>query len=1090
MNLKCLRPPIIVLERSKGMSQDQLLELQHDLEKLSFQLKGEVMVFELATHVEKVLKLYNKPGFQSFYDEMINRQKQQQMKEIERLKAIEYKKRQEIQLEIQHKQEEVKQEMRRRKNSLLIGGGNEIDEVLEPRFDEIKSSPAKRKQIVQDILNTEDFQEAKNENQLGENDIEDFTPWELSTHGKSRLESEFEELQYLGRGAFGDVLKVRNKLDGCLYAIKRIELSPMDKQLYKKITREVKLLSRLNHENVVRYFNSWIENTANDQTPINQSPIHNKTEKNKVLEMLPLKEVSIEWDLSKRNVSESSSESSDDDCWITFLPGSDGLYDESLKDLGNQCVSTSASPSNENTSSNSLVQQFMYIQMEFCEKSTLRTAIDDELFKDEKRVWRLLREIVEGLSHIHQQGIIHRDLKPVNIFIDSEDHVKIGDFGLATTNILHKVTGHLIENNDTFHYSLDTSHTGQVGTALYVAPELNSYGPKATYNQKVDIYSLGVIFFEMCYRPLNTGMERMKVLSDLRQEECILPSDIEDNGKLSKIYLIKWLLNHDPSNRPSSLELLQSDHLPPPQLEEAELHELVRHTLSNPQSKGYKHLIASCFHQKMTAGNDVTYNMSSGKSRRYLSLLEDASDCIRKIFQVHGAVSLLTPLLTPYSDVVAQGDSVAVSLMTRWGGIVTAPLDLRIPFARFLAQNPGITHIKRYAFERVFKERRVLGLHPRELNECVFDIVSTNTGNLIAEAELLSVMWEILNEFPSLLKKNCIIRLNHTTLLKAILIHCGIEQSRHVEICNVLTKAKFQDESYSKIEVENLLTALNLSEHAISGLINFMEMENSFGKVSNALKASMKKSGSTVTSMLKVGLKNLEDIISNAQELGVKCPIVISPGLVSNISHYSGMMCQIIWEQRNKHGRVERTIIATGGRYDILVSTFRLALEGTREGSQCAIGFNLSLDKLVAALQVEEHKLSSLDVLICSIGQNRMTREKLTILRDLWAARIRCFLIDSFENLEEIQNLCLEVNIPHIIMLKDKEPPYVRVRSWKKDRFHERKVLLSELVDYLQRLLGVSGTCIITRQEPKISSSECAVVNVVFFNWGETIYCQ
>lgn len=67
-----------------------------------------------------------------------------------------------------------------------------------------------------------------------------------------------------------------------------------------------------------------------------------------------------------------------------------------------------------------------------------RTAIDDELYTDEERVWRLLREIIEGLSHIHQQGIIHRDLKPVNIFIDSEDHVKIGDFGLATTNIFHK----------------------------------------------------------------------------------------------------------------------------------------------------------------------------------------------------------------------------------------------------------------------------------------------------------------------------------------------------------------------------------------------------------------------------------------------------------------------------------------------------------------------------------------------------------------------------------------------------------------------------------------------------------------------------
>jgi len=92
----------------------------------------------------------------------------------------------------------------------------------------------------------------------------------------------------------------------------------------------------------------------------------------------------------------------------------------------------------ESTSEDTVVKeiQYMYIQMEFCEKSTLRTAIDNGLYEDEERVWRLFREIVEGLAHIHQQGMIHRDLKPVNIFLDSNDHVKIGDFGLATTNIL------------------------------------------------------------------------------------------------------------------------------------------------------------------------------------------------------------------------------------------------------------------------------------------------------------------------------------------------------------------------------------------------------------------------------------------------------------------------------------------------------------------------------------------------------------------------------------------------------------------------------------------------------------------------------
>lgn len=90
----------------------------------------------------------------------------------------------------------------------------------------------------------------------------DIRQYVSSLGGHSRIANEFEILEWLGKGAFGDVLKVKNKLDGGIYAIKKIKLNPKNKQLNKKITREVKLLSRMNHENVVRYYNSWIESAV------------------------------------------------------------------------------------------------------------------------------------------------------------------------------------------------------------------------------------------------------------------------------------------------------------------------------------------------------------------------------------------------------------------------------------------------------------------------------------------------------------------------------------------------------------------------------------------------------------------------------------------------------------------------------------------------------------------------------------------------------------------------------------------------------------------------------------------------------------
>lgn len=89
------------------------------------------------------------------------------------------------------------------------------------------------------------------------------------------------------------LFQVRNKLDGGYYAIKRIQLNPKNKSLNKKIIREVKLLSRLNHENVVRYYNSWIETTTIKEDEIDDESMSEKVVYEKVLRVVRNKEVSF-----------------------------------------------------------------------------------------------------------------------------------------------------------------------------------------------------------------------------------------------------------------------------------------------------------------------------------------------------------------------------------------------------------------------------------------------------------------------------------------------------------------------------------------------------------------------------------------------------------------------------------------------------------------------------------------------------------------------------------------------------------------------------------------------------------------------------
>ena len=67
----------------------------------------------------------------------------------------------------------------------------------------------------------------------------------------------------------------------------------------------------------------------------------------------------------------------------------------------------------------------------------------------------------------------------------------------------------------------------------------------------------------------------------------------------------------------------------------------------------------------------------------------------------------------------------------RCSRVTRSVLVAQVPFARYVART-GVSELKRYSIERVYRERRVRGLHPRELTECALDIVSPNSARWAA----------------------------------------------------------------------------------------------------------------------------------------------------------------------------------------------------------------------------------------------------------------------------------------------------------------------------------------------------------------------
>lgn len=180
----------------------------------------------------------------------------------------------------------------------------------------------------------------------------------------------------------------------------------------------------------------------------------------------------------------------------------------------------------------------LFIVTEYCKLGDLSRAINRRKLKHrpfkEETIWRFLLQILEGLRVLHERGIVHRDLKSANILISSPDMFKIGDLGISTVLQQRKLA------------------KTQIGTPMYLAPEI---WKKKPYNSKCDIWSLGVLLYEMAtftypYNGRNAKDLSVKVCNAKAPH---IPTTY--SKELSNV--IQSMLVHNPLQRPSVETILK-----------------------------------------------------------------------------------------------------------------------------------------------------------------------------------------------------------------------------------------------------------------------------------------------------------------------------------------------------------------------------------------------------------------------------------------------------------------------------------------------------------------------------------------------------
>ena len=142
--------------------------------------------------------------------------------------------------------------------------------------------------------------------------------------------------------------------------------------------------------------------------------------------------------------------------------------------------------------------EYFYLLLEYVDGVNLRQAMASRELSAREAL-AIVPRLCDALHYAHENGVLHRDIKPENILIDQLGRVKIADFGLAR-----------FQKEDEKNPTLTLSGA-QLGTAAYMAPE--QVERPHDVDHRADIYSLGVVFYEMLTGELPIG--RFSVPSEM-----------------------------------------------------------------------------------------------------------------------------------------------------------------------------------------------------------------------------------------------------------------------------------------------------------------------------------------------------------------------------------------------------------------------------------------------------------------------------------------------------------------------------------------------------------------------------------------------
>ncbi|MEW6201428.1 MAG: serine/threonine-protein kinase, partial [bacterium] len=193
-------------------------------------------------------------------------------------------------------------------------------------------------------------------------------------------------------------------------------------------------------------------------------------------------------------------------------------------------------------------QDLIYFVMDYSEGVRLDRLINREFLLPLRRALPILSRIADALGEIHRHNIIHRDIKPANIVLEQSDHPIITDFGLAKIDTWTPIAARSGAAAALSEFDkMDTPHEKLTGTPAFLAPERWLH---QEYDHRIDIYSFGIMMYQLLTGTLPFDSDNTKDLRDLHLRHPCPPPPLSA-GKIPEpvMHIIYRCLQKPPNLR-------------------------------------------------------------------------------------------------------------------------------------------------------------------------------------------------------------------------------------------------------------------------------------------------------------------------------------------------------------------------------------------------------------------------------------------------------------------------------------------------------------------------------------------------------------